>query len=120
MQNPFARQGAATDESTANGTAQGPGQVKEGAIKRKPPSKKMSVTIKRLTDKVLAQFNYTNTTHTARTAPTKSAKNITMDRSASREKKDRFNKGRDDTEGDNNGQEQTGAGQGGNGQDQGR
>ena len=126
VQNPFAQQGAATDESTAIGTAQGPGQAKEGAIKRKPPMKKMSVTIRKLTNKVLEQFNCLNATQTARAAPTMSAKNITKDRSTSRgrnEKKDRFNKGRADgngTEGKNDGQEQTGGGPGGNGHDQGR
>ena len=121
VQNPFARKAAteanpATEVHEPSASGQG-----DDPIKRTPPLKKVSVIIKKLTDKVLKQFN-SFTTPNKESVADMSAKNITKDRSASRgrsDKQDRFNKGRtegDETGQEGNGQEQPNAGNGqGNG-----
>ena len=94
----------------------------ENSINRTHILKKLSVTIQKLSNKVLRKFNCEPTTHTTNTCQlqqedTMSAKNISKDRSGSRGKQDkqeRFNKGRTgETQDDED------MGQAGDGQDNG-
>ena len=98
----------------------------EKSIKRKSTLKKVTVTIKKLTEKVIAKYQRPHEDIlTPEVEPTMSAKNITKDRSTSRgraDKQDRFNKGRNDENGTETGGNGTGQGsssQGGSGQGQG-
>ena len=130
VRNPFAKKTATESEqstSVASKATEPAADSGEGdPIKRTPPLKKVSVLIKKLTKKVLEKFDSSTTASTTEQAATMSAKNITKGRSASRgrtDKKDRFNKGRNDDDGtgnEGNGQEQPGEGREGNGQGQGQ
>ena len=130
VRNPFAKQDTVSTPSSVVADTEGldgsSGTDAEDSIKRKPTLRKVSVTIQKLTEKVIAKFKRPHeTTYTPESESTMSAKNITKDRSTSRgraDKQDRFNKGRNDdngTEAEGDGTEQGSSGQDGNGQGKG-